>query len=149
MYPGTHATTSPDRAALIMAATGETVTFGQLEERSLRLAPALRAQGLRRGDVIATVCDNDPHIFTVYWAAQRVGLYVTAVNYHLASDEVRYIVEDSEARAVFVGGAAAKHADAIGDVERVDWRVAIGVDIPGYEELGQVLAGSTAEPLAD
>jgi len=149
MYPGTHAATDPDRAALIMAGTGETVTFGQLEEQSLRLAHALRAQGLRRGDVIAVVCDNDPRIFTVYWAAQRSGLYVTAVNYHLAGDEVRYIVEDSEARAVFVGGAAAKHADALNDIERVDWRVAVGVEIPGYENLEQVLAASSAEPLTD
>ena len=112
MYPGTHAATQPDRAALVMASTGATVTFRELEERSLRLAHRLRAEGLRRGDVIAFVSDNDPRIFDVYWAAQRTGLYVTAVNYHLAGEEVRYIVEDCDAQAVFLGGAAAAHADA-------------------------------------
>ena len=71
MYPGTHAATQPDRAALVMASTGTTVTFGELEERSLRLAHRLRAEGLRRGDVIAMVCDHDRRIFDVYWAAQR------------------------------------------------------------------------------
>jgi long-chain acyl-CoA synthetase len=149
MYPGTHAPTHPDRAALVMASTGTTVTFGELEERSLRLAHRLRAEGLVRGDVIALVCDNDPRIFDVYWAAQRTGLYLTAVNYHLADDEVRYIVEDCEARAVFVGGAAAPHADALSDLEQIRWRVAIGTDIPGYEDLEHTLANSSTAPLDD
>jgi fatty-acyl-CoA synthase len=149
MYPGIHATTHPDRPALIMASSGVTVTFGELEEASLRLAHRLRAEGLRRGDVIALVSDNDPHIFTVYWAAQRTGLYVTAVNYHLSSEEVRYIVEDCDARAVFVGGAAAKHAEGLGDLDQVGWRVAMGADIAGYEDLETVLAGAPATPLSD
>jgi len=149
MYPGTHAATHPDRAALVMAGTGATVTFAELEERSLRLAHRLRAEGLRRGDVIALVSDNDPSIFDVYWAAQRSGLYVTAVNYHLAGDEVRYIVDDCEAQAVFLGGAAAAHADALADLDRLRWRVAMGAEIPGYEDLDEVIAGSSAEPLPD
>src|SRR3712207_4205886 len=131
VFPGTHAATQPDRAAVVMAGTGETVTFRELEDASLRLAHQLRAQGLRRGDVIALVSDNDARIFTVYWAAQRTGLYVTAVNYNLAGEEVRYIVEDCDARAVFVGGSAARHAGALGDLPRISWRVAMGLDIPG------------------
>src|SRR3712207_4547013 len=139
MYPGTHAATHPDRAALVMASTGATVTFAELEERSLRLAHRLRAEGLRRGDVIAFVSDNDPRIFDVYWAAQRTGVYVTAVNYHLAGDEVRYIVDDCAAKAAFVGGAAAPHAQALEGLERIGWRVAIGAEIPGYEDFEQAL----------
>src|SRR5690242_20303706 len=104
MHPGTYAADDPDRIALVMAHTGATVTYGELERDSLRLAHQLRAAGLGRGDVVAVVSDNDPRVFTVYWAAQRTGLYVTAVNYNLASDEVRYIVDDSGAEAVFVGG---------------------------------------------
>ena len=149
MYPGTHAATDPDRPAVVMTATGTVVTFGDLEERSRRLAHALRAQGLERGDVIALVCDNDPRVFDVYWAAQRSGLYVTAVNYHLAGDEVRYIVDDCNAQAVFAGGAAAKHADAIADLGRLRWRVAVGGELPGYEDLEQVIAQASAEPLED
>jgi fatty-acyl-CoA synthase len=149
MYPGTHAATNPDRLALVMASTGATVTFGELEEDSRRLAHRFRAEGLRPGDVIAFVSDNDPRIFTVYWAALRSGLYVTAVNHNLASDEVRYIVEDSESKAVFVGGKAARHAETLADVEALRWRVAIGTEIPGHEPLEQVLAGSSAAPLDD
>jgi long-chain acyl-CoA synthetase len=149
MYPGTHAATRSDHPALVMAGTGATVTFAELEERSLRLAHRLRAEGLARGDVIALVCDNDPRIFDVYWAAQRTGLYVTAVNYHLGSEEVRYIVDDCDAQAVFVGGAAARHAGALKDLDRIGWRVAIGAEIPGYEDLERALAESSTEPLDD
>src|SRR3712207_3403463 len=149
MYPGTHAVTHPDRAALVMARTGATVTFAELEERSLRLSHRLRAEGLVRGDVIALVSDNDPRIFDVYWAAQRSGLYVTAVNYHLASEEVRYIVEDCEARAVFLGGAATAHADALRDLDRLGWRVAFGGETPGHEDLDRAIADSSTAPLDD
>ena len=48
MYPGLYAQKFADRPALIMATSGETVTYGELEARSNRLAHLLRAQGLQR-----------------------------------------------------------------------------------------------------
>jgi long-chain acyl-CoA synthetase len=149
MYPGTYAATDPDRPAVVMAATGQTVTFGQLEERSRRLAHWLREAGFQRGDVIALVSDNDPRVFDVYWAAQRSGLYITAVNYHLAGSEVRYIVDDSDAVAVFLGGGAAAHADALSDLEQLRRRVAIGSRIDGYEDFEAALAAASDLPLSD
>jgi len=132
-----------------MATDGTTVTFGELEERSRRLAHRLRAEGLKRGDVIALVCDNDARIFDVYWAAQRSGLYVTAVNHHLAGEEVRYIVEDCEAKAVFLGGKAARHADALADLDALCWRAAIGARIDGHEDFEEALAAAPDGPLPD
>jgi fatty-acyl-CoA synthase len=149
MYPGTWASVQPDKPAVIMASSGATVTFAELEERSLRLAHRLRDAGFRRGDVIAIVSDNDPRIFEVYWAAQRTGLYVTAVNYNLAGSEVRYIVEDCDAEAVFVGGAAGRHADALADVARLRWRVALGAELDGYDDYEQALAAAPPAPLSD
>ena len=49
MYPGTYARTDPNPVAVVMTGTGETLTYGELEERSLRLAHRLRDQGFRRG----------------------------------------------------------------------------------------------------
>jgi hypothetical protein len=48
MYPGEHARLRPDQPAVIMAGSGETLTYGELERRSNRLAHLLRANGLRR-----------------------------------------------------------------------------------------------------
>jgi long-chain acyl-CoA synthetase len=50
MYPGLQAKTRPDQPAIIMARSGETITYRELDERSNRLAHLLRAAGLKRGD---------------------------------------------------------------------------------------------------
>ena len=89
MFPGTHALTTPSKPALIMAASGHEVTYAQLEDRSLRIANWLRGKGFQRGDVVALLSDNDPRVFDVSWAAQRAGLYISAVNFHLHTDEIR------------------------------------------------------------
>ena len=73
LYPGTHAATTPDKAALIMADTGETVTYAELEERTIRLAHVLHDAGLRPGDSFALLAENGPRHHECYWAgaAQR------------------------------------------------------------------------------
>ena len=47
MHPFHHAKTHPDKAAIIMSGSGETITFKQLDERSNRIAHALRAARAR------------------------------------------------------------------------------------------------------
>ncbi len=87
MFPGIHAISDPERPAVIMAESGRTLTYGELERSSASIASALHGMGLRRGDVIALLSDNTVEAFAVYWAAIRSGLYITAVNWHLAADE--------------------------------------------------------------
>lgn len=149
MYPGAHAATDPDRIAVIVAETGATTTYGQLEDRSARLARDLHDRGLRPGDVVAMLSDNRPECFEIYWAALRSGLYVTAINHHLTVDEIAYIIDDSEARALI---AAADLADvAVAVVARqpgLTHRIAVGGPIDGFDDYGEVLAGAGA-PLTD
>ena len=75
MYLGQHARRNPDHLALIMAASGETFSYRELDERSNRLAQLLHARGLRRGDHIAIFTENHPVFFDAMWAAYRSGLY--------------------------------------------------------------------------
>src|SRR5947209_466160 len=110
MYPGTHAAAAPNRPALVMAGSGQVLTYRQLDDRSRHLAAALHQLGLRAGDVIALVTDNAPEAFETYWAALRSGLYVTAVNWHLAPAEAAYIVNDSGARVVIASAGVKKLA---------------------------------------
>lgn len=147
MYPGTHAQHQPDKPALIMAATGQTITYADLERRSLRLANWLRAVGLKHGDTVALVSDNDPRIFDVYWAAQRCGLYLTSINYRLKGEELGYIIENSGAKAIFVGGAAAAQAQAQAweALPGLMHRVAFDGGIPGYAALEEIV--ESASPL--
>uniref|UniRef100_UPI00388F7597 AMP-binding protein n=1 Tax=Rhodococcus sp. TaxID=1831 RepID=UPI00388F7597 len=87
MYPGNFVATTPDKPAIIRPATGESLTYRELDERSIRLAKHLRAAGLAPGDHLALISDNDLRVMEVYWAALRSGLYITVVNRHLTSDE--------------------------------------------------------------
>jgi long-chain acyl-CoA synthetase len=148
MYPGVHAAQAPERPAVIMLGSGSRLTFGELEENSRRLARRLLDQGFRRGDVIALLSGNDPRVFEVYWAAQRTGLYVTAINEHLSPDEIRYILEDSGAQALFLGPEVGADVTGLGAHGRV--RYAVAMDSapedggPWHDYAGELAAGSTA-----
>jgi acyl-CoA synthetase (AMP-forming)/AMP-acid ligase II len=150
MYPRTHALKTPDKVAARLVDTGEEITYAELDERSTRLAHALYDAGLRRGDVVALLSNNDLRCFEVYWAAMRSGLYITAVNHHLAADEVAYIVNDSGARALVASAAKGELADAIVELTpRVVLRLAFGGQVPGHGDYAAALAAASAETLAD
>jgi long-chain acyl-CoA synthetase len=113
VYPGTWARSAPERPAVIVAETDGTervTTYRELDDRSARLARVLRSHGLGFGDVVAVLAENTAELLEVAWAAQRSGLYVTAVNRHLTADEIAYIVADSEAKALVVTPALAEVA---------------------------------------
>ncbi|MGH7023456.1 MAG: acyl-CoA synthetase [Caulobacteraceae bacterium] len=107
MHPSHHAKTHPDKAAFIMAASGETVTYGQLEARSNQGAHLFRGLGLAAGDAIAIFMDNSPRYYEVLWAAQRSGLRFTCVSSKLTAGEVEYIVKDSAAKALIASAGVA------------------------------------------
>lgn len=98
MQPGVHARTQPAKPALVMAANGETVTYGALEERSTRAARLLAQNGLPPGGQVAFLLENQPRFFELCWAAQRSGLYYTPLNWHLRRDDLQAILADSGAR---------------------------------------------------
>jgi long-chain acyl-CoA synthetase len=140
MYPGTHASTSPDRPAVIMAGSNATVTYGELETNSARLASALHQLGLHMGDVIAVLSDNAPEAFEIYWAAIRSGLYVTFVNWHLSGDEAAYIVRDSGAQVLIASGGVPELGSEVARlVPEVVHRYAFGSSIDGYGSYTELL----------
>ena len=149
MYPGKWSQQFPDKPALVIAETGETLTYGQLDERSIRLSRHLHDAGLRRGDVVAMVSDNRPESYEVYWACLRSGLYVTAVNHNLSVDEAAYIVEDCGASALVV--SAGKRSLAEGLVTRLDvpHRLAFGGEVAGFASYDAALAAASPEPLPE
>ena len=105
MHPSIHAKAHPDKPAYIMAASGETVTYGELDARSNQGAHLLRSLGVQAGDAIAIFMDNSPRYYEVLWAAQRSGVRFTCISSKLTAGEVEYIVKDSEAK-VFVASKA-------------------------------------------
>ena len=150
MYPGTYAAETPDRVAAVMTGTGETLSYGDLERRSVQLAHVLHEAGLRPGDVVALLTENHLRAFEVYWAAMRSGLYITAVNWHLKPDEVAYIVGDSGATALITSAGQAPTAEAItGLTSGVKLRLAYGGPVAGYGGYEDTIAAASDKPLAD
>jgi acyl-CoA synthetase (AMP-forming)/AMP-acid ligase II len=107
MHPSIHARTTPDKPAYIMAGSGETVTYAELDARSNQGAHLLRALGLKRGDGIALMLENDARFFEIVWAAQRAGLYYSCVSTRLAPPEIAFIVADSGSRVLVASAPVA------------------------------------------
>jgi long-chain acyl-CoA synthetase len=151
MYPGEHAATHPHRAAVIMAESGDQLTYAELEERSVRLAHVLRSAGLRKGSVVALLTDNSIHAYEVYWAAVRSGMYLTAVNRHLTAPEVAYIVRDSGASALVVSAALNDLAEDLlrEECPSLRTRLAYGGSLDGYDDYHAELAAASPQPPAD
>jgi long-chain acyl-CoA synthetase len=150
MYPGTYAAEAPDAIAAVMSGTGERLSYGELDGRSAQLARVLREAGLRTGDVVALLTENNLRAFEVYWAAMRSGLYITAVNYHLKPDEVAYIVNDSGAAVLVVSAEQAATAEAIADqTPAVKLRLAFGGPVTGYASYEDTIAAAPTAPYAD
>lgn len=150
MYPGAHVADFPDKPAVIVAETGETLTYRELEDNSVRLARHLHAAGLRRGDHVALLSGNDPKVYEAYWAALRSGLYITAVNRHLSPAEISYIVSDCGAKALIASAGLREAAEAIVEqTPEVEIRLAFGGPVEGYESYEDALAAQPPQPLPD
>src|SRR3954453_8865657 len=146
MYPGTYGEKYPDRPAVIMAGSGETLTYAELDARSNQLAHVLRAAGLRRGDQIAMFMENQIRFMEIAWAALRSGLYVTCVNSHLTAPEVAYIVKDCEAKA-FISSAAL--AGVATDVEFGGLRLMTDRVEGGFESYEAAVGSQPTTRIAD
>ncbi len=107
MHPGVTAEREPNKVAYVMAGSGQTITFRELEQAANQGAHLFRKLGLERGDHIAILLENHPRFLQICWAAQRSGLYYTTISYRLQQAEVQYIVENCEAE-VFITSLACK-----------------------------------------
>src|SRR6201981_258703 len=105
MYTGKHARLRPLQPAFIMAATGEAVTYRELDARSNRLAQLFRRRGLRPLDHYAIFMENNSRYLEACGAGERSGLYFTCMNSFLTPDELAYILANSESRILITSKA--------------------------------------------
>jgi long-chain acyl-CoA synthetase len=153
----------PDRPAVITAYGNR--TFGELNANINRLVRALRARGLAPGDSVALMCTNRPEFLEVLYAAQRSGLRLTPINWHLTGEEAAYIVANCEAKA-FIGAAelgdkiaeasALRDAEASGEAGAAALgagagmvRLAVGGDRSGFASYDEVIAAEDGADIDD
>jgi long-chain acyl-CoA synthetase len=133
-----------------MGGTGRVVTYAELDRASNRFAHLMRAAGLRRGDHVAVLLPNCVEVFEATWGAQRAGLYLTPVNWHLRPGEAGYIVADCGPRALVAGAALVDTVAALGDaLAGIGLRLAVGGDLAGFERYESALAGRPDGPIDD
>ncbi|HEY7874942.1 MAG TPA: AMP-binding protein, partial [Actinomycetota bacterium] len=104
---GAAARSAPEAAAIVTL--HHRVTFGELDDRSRRLAGALAREGIGRGDRIAVFSANRPEVLEVCSGALRAGVVPVPVNALLTPPEIAYLIDDSGARWLFTDDRVEEH----------------------------------------
>jgi long-chain acyl-CoA synthetase len=148
MYPGAHVATTPDKPAVVMARSGQTITYRELDEEANRASHLFRSLGLAPGDHVAFCLENHPRLLGLAWGAHYAGLYYTAMSSRLTTDEMAYIVTDSGSR-VFVTSAHKRDqaADLLDRLPGVEGHYMIDDTVAGYESWERALAAQPATAL--
>jgi long-chain acyl-CoA synthetase len=149
-HPSHHARTTPDKAAIVMARTGEVVTYAQLENRSNQGAQLFRALGLKRGDAVALLLENTAQFHAICFAAQRSGLFFTAMSTRLSPSEAIYIVQDCGAKALIASASLAPLAAAVRvGVPDLAGYFVTGGEIDGFQSWDDAAQNLPVTPIAD
>jgi acyl-CoA synthetase (AMP-forming)/AMP-acid ligase II len=148
MYPGAFVESHPDKPALIMATSGFTQTFAELDAAANRVSHLLRAAGLLPGDHVAICMENHDRYFEVIWGCHYAGLVYTACSSRLTSGELAYILGDCQARVFITSKYKADQAAEIVDTTPgVELRLMLDGVIPGYESYEAAVAAQPSVPL--
>src|SRR5688572_1753612 len=148
MFPGSFATSNPDKPAVIMATSGEVVTYRQVDEEANRLSRVLRAAGLQPGDHVALCLENSARFLSVLWGCHYAGLYYTAMSSRLTTEEMAYILEDCGAQAFITSAHKADQADELADqMPAVKVRLMLDGAIDGYDDYDAVVGAEPPTPL--
>ena len=152
MYPGRHATERANQPAFIMAGTGQAVSYAEYEARTNRLAHLLRAHGLERLDHYAIFMENNDRYLEACGAGERSGLYYTCVNSYLKADELAYILNNSESKALITSRANLDVAlQALALCPQVKLRLIVDGegDDPDFVDYRKAVAGYPSTPIPD
>jgi len=149
MMLAVHARARPDHAAVV-SPHGDR-TLGELNARANQLARALRASGLAAGDAVALVCANRPEFIETFYACSRAGLRLTPINWHLGGDEIAYIVENCEAKALIADARFTEPVhDAVAHLNgSAPVRLATAGAIAGFDDYDACLAEEEPDDLSD
>ena len=103
----TWARTEPDRPAIFCG--DRTVTYGELHDRTTRLAHAFASHGIGDGDRVAIMLPNGVEFFEAWAAANKLNASVVLVNWHLKTEELAYILADSGSRLLVAHADLEEH----------------------------------------
>lgn len=140
-----HALRNGDRIAYVDGVGGAETTYAVLEERTNRLADALRTKGVAPGDRVGLLCLNSPQMMEIYLAVAKLGAISVPVNFRLHPDEMAYVLDDSGASLLCASTAFMEAANqAVAGAPGV--RETLRVPVAAERSAGE---GGDLEPLID
>ncbi|MDB5969176.1 MAG: long-chain-fatty-acid--CoA ligase FadD13 [Hydrocarboniphaga sp.] len=149
-HPAHHARSTPDKPAIVMADSGRSMSYAELDARSNQIAHLFRRLGLKPQAHIALLMENNFHFMQLIWGAQRSGLVFTAIGTQLKRDEVRYIVNNSDAAVVITSPRFSSLLDSVRaegcDAQRF---FVIDGEAAGYENWDAAVAAEPTTPIAN
>src|SRR5256885_7655522 len=108
----------PDKEAVIF--DGTRITYNQLHERVCRLSSALQASyDIKQGDRVGLFLPNRPEFVASYYAVVRLGAIAVSLNVMLKRDEVKFILNDCEAKIVITTSELLDQVPDLDDIPSV------------------------------
>jgi len=147
LHPIAHAANRPDHPAVIMAGSGEQMTYREMDEAANRYAQLLRARGFAADDAFAVLLENRIEYFTLVWGSQRAGTLLVPISTRLTAPEIAYILNDSGAKLLITSHAFDGVMDDIREA-CPDLPVMM-VDDNGEESFAAALASHSTQPIPD
>lgn len=129
----------PDRIA-VYNPSGEAHSFAKVNANANRLARLFGEYGLRPGDAVALVCSNNVEFVETLAATLRCGLRLTPVNWHLTADEIAYIIQDCEAKALIGDARIATLGSAVAQCSDLKLKLVVSGEIDGFLPYKEALA---------
>ena len=88
----------PEKTAIIYE--DQWINYAQLKEIINKLTNGLKGSGIKKGDRVALMLPNVPHFVFTYFALMQLGAIVVPINYMLYEDDLNYVLNDSELKAI-------------------------------------------------
>jgi long-chain acyl-CoA synthetase len=150
----------PKKTALIVASSGEAITYSEFDAEADRVAAGLSSRGIGKGDRVAIGMHNVPHFAYAYFGILRAGAVVVPLNIMLTPPELARVLKDSGAKAVlaappFAQGATAAAAETGAEIFSTEAWDRLGDRVKSFDPVAAsdddlaVLAytsGTTGEP---
>ena len=127
---------------------GRRFTYPQLNQRTNRLAHSLLGLGLAKGDKVAVLLENCIEIVEIYLATAKTGLIIVPINFRLAGNEIEYIVNNSDAKAMVVhdlfAASVAPVKDRLVKIPAGNY-IMVGEKSDGYREYEAFIANASQD----
>ena len=147
MHPIAHAATRPDHPAVIMAGSGQQISYGDMEAQSNRFAHLLRAHRINQGDAFAVLLENRIEYFTLIWGSQRAGTMLVPISSRLTAPEAAYIIRDAQVKLLITSGY---FAGILGDIRKqCPGLTVLVMDSGDAEDFAAALAAQAPTPIPD